>query len=519
MTSAHYSQGVISMNKKRLVINLTAQLISFLVSMGINFVLNPYIVAHVGEAGYSYVPMSMSFISYAQILVSALNTMASRFITINIHQDNYKEANQYFSSVFFANIIVSGVLLLPSVFLVLFLDKVMNISPELVADVKMLFVFIFINFFISIIGSIFSVAPYAMDRLDLLAIKTIQSEVLRAVFLVTAYVFFRPYLWYIGLASVIYTSFLTFSNRKFTKRLLPEIQIDRKYFDLKKVWELVSLGLWNSITRLGQVLLDELDLLISNIFISDKAAGILAVAKIIPMTISTLMANMIGIFNPQITIAYAKGNTEELVKVIKSCNRMVIFLLSIPLAFLAAYGMEFYPLWQPTLEAKQIYQLALLTVGTLYVSMSIQVLYHVFIITKKVKENSIVMLASGVITTTVVFFLLENTNWGIYGVAGVSTLVGLIRNLTFTPIYAAKSLGVKWYRFYSDIGLGLVSLTIVTLLGLASKQLITIDSWATLLLVGIPTGMLAVTANYFIILTKEERMVIKSKICSILGRE
>jgi O-antigen/teichoic acid export membrane protein len=507
------------MNKKRLIINLMAQLISIFVSIGIGFFLTPYIVEQVGDIAYSYVKLSNDFVSYAQILVSALNTMASRFITINIHQKKNKEANQYFSSVFFSNVIVSAILLVPSVLLVLFLDHVIRIEAWLITDVKVLFMFIFLNFFISIITSIFSVATYATDRLDLLATKTIQTEMLRGAILLGAYVFFRPYLWYIGFASVVCTLFLAYANRRFTKQLLPDIKVNTKYFEVKKICELVSLGLWNSMTRLGQVLLEQLDVLIANILISAAAGGILSVAKTIPSMISNnLMGNIIGIFNPQITISYAKGDREELVQVIKSCNRMLIFILSIPLAFLTAYGIEFYKLWVPSKDSVQLYKLTILTIGTLYVSMSIQVLYHVFIITKRVKLNSIVMLLSGILTTIILFILLKNTNLGVYAVAGVSTTIGLIRNLTFTPIYAAKSLGIKWYRFYSDILLGFVSIGIIVLLGLASKQLFTIDSWATLLLIGIPTGVVAVMANYFIILTKSEREILRDKLKNMFSK-
>ncbi|WP_099469147.1 lipopolysaccharide biosynthesis protein [Konateibacter massiliensis] len=506
------------MDKKRLVINLSAQMISIFVSLGIGFVLTPYIVNQIGEAAYSYVKISNDFVSYAQILVSALNTMASRFITINIHQKNYKEANKYFSSVFFSNIIISAVLVVPSVILVLFLDNLLDIESGLVADVKLLFFFIFLNFFISIIASIFSVATYAKDRLDLLAIKMIQTELIRAAILLVSYVFFRPYLWYTGVASIVCTIFLAFANRKFTKRLLPEIKVSTKDFDVGKIWELVSLGLWNSITRLGQVLLEQLDVLIANIFISGAAGGLLAIAKTIPgMISSNFMGGIIGIFNPQITIAYAKGNKEELVQVIKSCNRMLIFLLSIPLAFLTAYGMEFYQLWMPKKDTKALFELTILTIGTLYVSMSIQVLYHVFIITKRVKENAIVMLLSGMMTTLIVFILLKNTNLGIYAVAGVSTAIGLLRNLTFTPMFAAKSLGVKWYRFYSDIGLGFVSIGSIVILGVLSKMLIPIDSWFRLFAVGIPTGVLALVVNYFIILTRTEREILAEKVKNALG--
>lgn len=506
------------MNKKRLIINLTAQLISFFVNLGINFFLTPYLKKNVGLTAYSYVQLSNNFVNYAQILVSALNTMASRFITINIHQKKNEEANRYFSSVFYANIIISALLAVPSVILTVFLERLINIESALVTDVKLLFFFVFINFFISIIASIFSVATYATDRLDLLAIKTIQSEVIRALFLISAYIFFRPYLWYCGFVSIICTIYLAFANRNFTAKLLPNIKISRTYFDLGTIWELVSLGLWNSITRLGQVLLDQMDLLIANIFISDEAAAIFGYAKIVPTTISTLMGSVIGIFNPQITITYAKGNIEELVKVIKSSNRMLIFLLSIPLAFLTAYGIEFYQLWFHDENALEYYKLTILTVGTLYVSMSIQVLYHVFIITKKVKENSLIMLLSGMLTIVIEFYLLKHTTLGIYAIASVSTIIGLIRNLTFTPMYAAKSLGIKWYRFYSDIGLGLLSIGSIIVIALISKHLFAINSWAGLFLVGIPTGIVALIVNYFIILTKAEREILQNKIRNVIEK-
>jgi O-antigen/teichoic acid export membrane protein len=508
------------MNKKRLIINLMAQLVSIVVTTGILFVLTPFQTKHLGGlSSYSYIKISNDFVAYAQVIVSALNTMASRFITISIHQKKDKEANQYFSTVFFSNILISIVLLVPSLLLVLFLGQIFDISPEALADVKLLFLLTFLNFFISILTSIFSVATYATDRLDLLAIKTIQTELLRGGILLVAYLFFKPYLWYTGFAAVVCTLFLAHANRKFTKQLLPNIQIRKIYFDIKKVWELVSLGLWNSLTRLGQMLLDQLDVVIANILISKDAGGVLAVAKLLPSMISNnLMGNIIGIFNPQITMAYANGDMEELVKIIKSCNRILIFLLSIPLAFVTAYGIDFYKLWMPDDNSLELYKLTILTLGNLYVSMSIQVLYHVFIITKRVKLNSMVMLSSGILSTTIVFILLKNTNLGVYAVAGVSTAIGLLRNLTFTPIYAAKSLGIKWYRFYSDILLGFVSIGIIVLLGLLSKQIFTIHSWGTLFLVGVPTGIVSVVANYFIILTKAEREVLKEKLRGMLGK-
>lgn len=132
------------------------------------------------------------------------------------------------------------------------------------------------------------------------------------------------------------------------------------------------------------------------------------------------------------TIAYAKEDKEQLLEIIASADRIMIFIISIPIAFLTVFGKTFFGLWVgKTQDPKELYILALLNVGTLFVSASIQVLYHVFLITKKVKVNSMVIVGSGVLTVATVFVLLETTDLGMYAIVGVSMLYGILRNLIF----------------------------------------------------------------------------------------
>lgn len=497
-------------DKKRLFINLTAQIMAFAVNMGVSFIITP-IIEEISTELTGFVGLANNFITCAQIVVSALNTMASRFITIHIHKKDEQQANEYFSSVFYGNLMMACVFLIPMLTLIVFINK-FQVPALYVTDIRILWFFLFANFFVSIVGSVFGVATYSRDRLDLNSVRTIQAELLRVAFLVTAYNFFPKYIWYIGVASLLHTTYLTISNIQFTKRLLPEIQIKKTYFRWKKVWELISLGLWNSLTRLSQVLLDELDILISNLFIGATAMSALSVAKTVPIAISGLMGTIVGVFSPQITIAYAKGDKKGLVEIIKSSNRIMIFMMSIPIAFVTAYGDIFFSLWATERDPHQMHILAMLGMGVLYVSMSIQVLYHVFIITKKVKANSIVMIVSGVLSTSIVFILLKTTNLGLYAIAGVSTALGLLRNLIFTPIYASKCLELKWTTFYGDIFTGLFSIASISLVGVASRFVFTIDSYLSLVGVGILVGIIALIMNFFVILKKSDRKIVLDKV-------
>mgnify|MGYP000503121874 CR=1 FL=1 len=89
------------MDKKRLAINMAAQLLAFAVNMGISFFLAPIIEAQMANT-YGFVSLPISFVLYAQIVVSALNTMASRFVTIHIHRGEEQEAREYFLPLYFS---------------------------------------------------------------------------------------------------------------------------------------------------------------------------------------------------------------------------------------------------------------------------------------------------------------------------------------------------------------------------------------------------------------------------------
>ena len=499
---------------------MTAQLTAFFVNLGISFVLTPIIDKMIPNS-YGFVNIANNFVMWAQVVVSALNTLASRYITIHLHKGEEQEASEYFSSVFFANMIMAAIFLLPAIFVILYVDRMFQVPAAVLGDVQILWAFVFFNFFVSIITSVFSTSTYSMNRLELSSIATIITEIARLGVLYITYRFFPPYLFYVGLASVVSTSLLAVANAGFTRMLLPGIRISLKNYRWKKVIELVSLGAWNSVTRLGQMLLDGLDTFISNIFIDEAAMSLLVLAKTVPTTLSGLMGTLVGVFAPSITITYAKGNKQELLDVIKSSNRIMIFMMSIPIAFITAYGDKFFDLWlwyKTPEERTLIYHLAVLSMGVLFVSASIQVLYQVFIITKKIQLNSVVIVASGVISTAIVFILLEITNLGLYAIAGVSVVVGLIRNMVFTPIYAARCLEVKWTTFYGDIFMGLASIGIITAAALVSKLVLPMDSWITFFVSGGFMGCVALMLNFFIVLGKTERQMVLDKVMSKIKR-
>jgi len=67
---------------RQLAINIAASFTALFISMGINFLLSPFIVKTVGVEAYGFVQFGNNIISYLSILAIALNSMSSRFISI-----------------------------------------------------------------------------------------------------------------------------------------------------------------------------------------------------------------------------------------------------------------------------------------------------------------------------------------------------------------------------------------------------------------------------------------------------
>ena len=133
------------MEKKRLAINLISNMFSFVLQIGISFLITPVIVEKVGDAAYGFIGLANNFVSYASVFSIIINSMASRFITLELSKGNQEKANRYYSSVFILDLLVSIIIAIASVVIVCNLNKLLNIPDYLNLDVKLTFILVFAN--------------------------------------------------------------------------------------------------------------------------------------------------------------------------------------------------------------------------------------------------------------------------------------------------------------------------------------------------------------------------------------
>ena len=506
------------MNKeKTLSINMIASIVTLVLNLGINFFLSDYIVNNIGVEAYGFVNLANSMANYAVIITVALNSVAGRFITIAYHKDDKKEANQYFNSVLMANIVMAVLFAVLGLFVVTNLDKLINIPAELVVSVKQLYTLVFLNFMLSIISTVFTVATFITNRLYISSLINAVSYTLKAILFIVFFSVLPTTVSIVGLVMLICTAFVLISNIHYTRKLVPDIKIRPLDFSMAKVKKLFASGVWSSISSLSQTLSDGLDLLISNLFISSIAMGQLSVAKTLSNILNQVVASISNLFAPQLTYHYAKNDTKSLLVELRQNMLLTSAFANIPAAILVAFGHELIQLWVPTQDADMIYVLLLLTIFPFLDSPPITGMYNVFLITNRLKMNSLFWFCISIFDVMLVFLLLNTTDLGILAIAGVSTSVGFIANMTFMPIYAATCLKQKKTIFYPII-LRYFAVTVLMVLTFVGVKLVVpaIDGWPALGAAAVGCGIVGLAINYFLLFGKAERDKLQQLVSSKL---
>ena len=487
------------MNVKQMRLNLLFTSISFILSLGLNFYITPVLSEHLGDAAYGFVGMSNDFVSYASTIAAVLNSVAARFITIEMYQKNYKKANKYYVSLLVANSILAVVLAIIGASFVAKMESILVIPESLNSSVKITFILTFLNYIIILITTVFSICTYVTNRLDIAGFRNSISYIIRFLIIVVLFHCVGVKMYYIAFATIISTIFLAITNIKLTKKLVPEFSFDIKNFDVGCVRVLALSGIWMAISNLSQILMTGLDSVITNKMLGADAMGILGIARTIPNAIILAISTLGVIFTPNFVKLYAEGKREELILACNKSIQVMAMVLGVPIVGVMIFGSHFYSLWLPYKTINEIEMIQILSVlmmmQSVFNMLTISIA-QLSVVTNKLKTPVFVSLFLGFINIIIVVILIKYTNLGLYAVAGVSSILFIVRYLIFNPVYAAYVLKTKWYTFYGTIGKNILCLLLLTVIYKLISKYVILMNWQ----IFIPTMAFIGVVGYIIVI-------------------
>lgn len=510
-------QQLYSDKKGHIFITIFLSACAFLINYLINFFITPYITNNLGAETYGFISLAKTLVNYATIITLMLNSYATRYISIAYHSGDMKTAIQYYSSVFYANIFLSIFISIIAFYCIYNLSDLLQISSGIIPDIKLLFIFVFITFFITTAGTTFSAAAYIKNHLDKVNIYTAIAYLLQALVIIIMFTFLTPKVWYVAVGFMTTSIVIFYGNFHITKKVTPELKINRKSFSIKHLKLLVINGIWNSINGLGNIMNSGLDLLITNKMLSPLLMGELSIAKTVGAIFSSLYVMVAQPFQPIFLKNYAAGNKNDLLKDLKFSMKISGLLSNLAFALFVSLGLSYYKLWIPGQNISLIYKLTVITILTSISEGAVYPLYYIYTLTIKNRVPCIITLLGGGLNVIFMYILIKYTSLGIYSVAITTAIIMNFINAVTNPLYMAKCLNTKLYEFYPTFIRHIISCIIMTLVLKYIADLFTICNWFHFIIILCVEGFIGLVLHLLIMFNFKDLLYYLRKNLKIKG--
>lgn len=351
-------------SSEKMTITIIANLLSIAVSVFVSFFITQYFVDFVGKESYSYYPIATNFSTYFSILFVITSTVSSRLVIINYLNKNIKEAKEYYSTTFLSCVLISAFIFIVEMFFYFNLTSIINVSNELLHDVKLLFLYIFLATICNGVCAVFNISYYVKNRMDLYGVSLIIESLVKGILMVYIYLSRKVSLASLGLIIFLSAIIRSIFSMFISIKEMDDIRLDLKLISKSKFKKIFNLGVWSIISNSGNLLIINSELIIANRTLPIEESSILSLAQPI-MTMCLLLGNTITSMIEPIMI---RGVINDDQKEVNVATNTIVGLIIIPIVLIMCLNKQLYSLWLPNEDSSKLFILTFLICLQLLIS-------------------------------------------------------------------------------------------------------------------------------------------------------
>jgi membrane protein EpsK len=501
---------------QRFTANLLANVAGFAVSMAIGLFFTPYLIRHLGIAGYGLWPLTMTLMLYMGLVTLGLNSAVGRFLTIAVEQGDKESGNRIFNTSLFGSLALAVGVGAPALLLSSHVEWLVRIPPGSEADARRLFISAVAAFVITTVATPFEVATFCRNRFDLRNAVALSGTVVRIGIVILLFAVTAPGLWQIGLGLVL-GSLVSLGGAVYVwRRLVPFLRIRLSSFSRESLKDLTSLGGWSVVNQVGGILYLGTDLLVVNRMLGPDAGGQFAALQQWSSLLRAL-ANAVGsIFGPSLTAHFARGDMEALIAYCRRSTKFIGLTLAVPIGLVSGFSKPLLHVWVGAGLEPLAPLMSLMTIS-LSITLSITALYWLQISANCIKVPGIVTCAMGIVNLGLAVLFAGPFRWGMFGVALAGALTLIAKDLVFTPLYGARVLKANRTVFLGTIGPMVLATTVFAAICYAASCCVSQWTWARLIPVCFVLSVGFWASAFRLALTSEERAMAVGLLPSFIG--
>jgi len=495
--------------KKQFPVNIVANIVYFVLNVGIGIWFVPYLINHLGVAAYGLVPLAISITEYMSLLTVSLNGAVSRYLTIDLQKRDTKTANQTFNTALFGSLWIVILIFPIAGLLSYFLPNFLNLPIDQKSNARLLFFLMMAVFLVRTVSSNFSVSSFAHNRFDLRNGVEGSRQIARVFFVVLLFNLFASKLYYVGLSYLGGALIGLFGAVWVWRKLTPELEIHFGSFTRSRLRDLLGMGGWMFLNQVAMLLFLNIELVVVNKLFGAESGGKYASVLQWSVLLRTMATILAGVLTPTILTYYARKQIDRVLNISIKAVKFLGLIMALPIGLVCGFASPLLSIWIGP-RFSELAPLMWLIVAPLCINLAVIPLFANQLALNKVRVPGVVALSMGVANLALAILIPLVLGWGMYGVAAAGAIVLTFKNAIFTPWYGARILGKPWHTFLGSMLPGMIATLAIAIGSFVIDSNVNPSSWLELIICFSLISLVYALMTFFVVLRHDERDLLLS---------
>lgn len=431
--------------KSRVIRNVITNWGAYVISMGVNFLLSPFLVRHLGNEGYGVWTLILSLTGYLGLLDLGVRGAVTRYVAKFHTEADHEKASHAASSAMVIFSTAGLIAILVSVLLAVFVVGRMQIPGNYMTAARIVMLITGLSLATSLVNGVYGGVLVGMQRFDLTNSVEIVINILRAGVIVAA-LYSGSGLVTLAIIQLACTIARWLANVALTRRLYPELRIHFSQADWAGVKLIFSFSLFSFLLHVSGSLIYASDAVVIGFYLPVTAVTFYVIGGNLVEYTRTVVGGISGTMTPLASSTEALKNHERLQEIVLFSSRAgSMVVLPIALTFILR-GSAFIGLWMGSRYADLSGSVLRILSFTLIFWAANSVTAGSLLGLSKHKPIVPMLLSEG-ICNLALSILWVRGSLGILGVAWGTLVPSLVSSLIFWPWYIRRSIGIEPVKY------------------------------------------------------------------------
>ncbi|MBX7255464.1 MAG: hypothetical protein K1Y02_03795 [Candidatus Hydrogenedentes bacterium] len=312
-------------SKRLVLINTASSLATRLLTITVLIWLQQYLLKRVTPEEYSLLPVLYSIMMFAPLITTVLTGGLGRYLVEAYARSDDERVTRIVSTMF-PILCAGGLAFLGAGWTIAwYIDHLVNISPELLWDARVMMALLIFSAAIRLPLSPFGMGLYVRQKFVLQNMIGVGTELFRLTLLFTLlYTAGDRVIWVIA-ASVGADMLNLAITQTVSRRLVPSLRLRRAYRDRTLAKEMVGFGGWNFVNGLFGAVLQSADPIVLNRFASAVDVSCFYLGSLPIRQFKSLYAGYSGAIEPVVISMHAMNQNDRLTELFIRMGRLSLW--------------------------------------------------------------------------------------------------------------------------------------------------------------------------------------------------